>query len=118
MKNIRLWLAGAAGAAALATMLAFAPISSAQEGTNTPDTAQGMHSMMYGRGHGQGNGTPQGDGTCDGTNYVDADGDGVCDNMGSGTNDGSGTNYVDADGDGVCDNMKSGTGNQSRGNRP
>ena len=43
-----------------------------------------------------------GDGVCDncGTacRYVDADGDGVCDNRGTACR------YVDADGDGVCDN--------------
>lgn len=34
-------------------------------------------------------------------NYVDTNGDGVCDNYGT---MGNGANYVDADGDGVCDN--------------
>jgi hypothetical protein len=34
--------------------------------------------------------------------WVDADGDGVCDNAGTGN--GKQTNFVDADGDGVCDN--------------
>lgn len=34
-----------------------------------------------------------------GTNYVDANGDGICDNRGTGW----GRNYLDADGDGVCD---------------
>ena len=40
---------------------------------------------------------------CHGTNcrYTDADGDGVCDNRGTGL----GVNYVDANGDGVCDNL-------------
>ena len=45
--------------------------------------------------------------------YVDADGDGVCDNYGKygcgarkGT--GRGVNFVDADGDGICDNYASG----------
>lgn len=42
-----------------------------------------------------------------GWNYVDADGDGVCDNLGTGTC-GQGRNYVDADGDGVCDNLGTG----------
>lgn len=48
-----------------------------------------------GRGNGQGYGNGQGcgNGRC-GQNYVDADGDGVCDN------------FVDADGNGVCDNYK------------
>lgn len=40
-----------------------------------------------------------------GTGYVDADGDGVCDNRPSGAG-GNGAGYVDADGDGVCDNLK------------
>ena len=51
-----------------------------------------------------------GDGICDnrgtgGGNYVDADGDGICDNRGTG-----GGNYVDADGDGICDNRGAGGG--------
>lgn len=41
------------------------------------------------------------------SNYVDADGDGLCDNC-DGSHGvcptGSCTNYVDADGDGLCDN--------------
>ena len=35
-----------------------------------------------------------------GRNFVDADGDGICDNRGAGLD----CWYVDADGDGVCDN--------------
>jgi hypothetical protein len=78
-------------------------------------------------------------------NFVDADGDGVCDNAGTGARpqDGTGNSYgagargtvqagngtpgsafVDADGDGTCDNLgqnvpaRSGTGNQNgRGGR-
>ena len=54
-----------------------------------------------------------------GRNFVDADGDGICDNYGSngcgngycngngnGYCNGNGNGYVDADGDGVCDNIK------------
>lgn len=46
-----------------------------------------------------------------GRNFVDADGDGICDNYGSNGNgygNGycNGNGYVDADGDGVCDNIK------------
>lgn len=44
-----------------------------------------------------------------GRNYVDADGDGVCDNYGNygnGCGRRSGCGYVDADGDGICDNIK------------
>lgn len=42
-----------------------------------------------------------------GRSFVDAHGDGVCDNYGAGT----GRGFVDADGDGVCDNY-GGTGRQ------
>ena len=37
-----------------------------------------------------------------GANFVDQNGDGVCDRMGKGP----GPNFVDADGDGVCDNQE------------
>ncbi len=47
-----------------------------------------------------------------GKHYVDADGNGVCDNYGSHghgyvMHSGHGKGYVDADGDGVCDNYSS-----------
>ncbi len=45
--------------------------------------------------------------------YVDADGDGVCDNRVDGRAAGSG--YVDADGDGVCDNRGSAGYGQGQG---
>lgn len=56
-----------------------------------------------------------GDGVCDnrGTgcgDYVDANGDGVCDNHGTGCG-----NYVDANGDGVCDNVGAGGGHHAAG---
>lgn len=64
-----------------------------------------------------------GDGICDncgarhghwagcGGAFVDADGDGVCDNCGSYPwCGGAGGNFVDADGDGICDNFQSGQG--------
>ena len=49
---------------------------------------------------------------CSGRNFVDADGDGACDNWSSGNQRlrtpgcglGQGAGFVDADGDGVCDN--------------
>ncbi len=118
--NIGIWLTSAVGAAVLAATLAVAPITSAQQTTTTDDAALVMQSQ--GQGHGaQG---PHGDGTCSGDTFVDADGDGVCDNMGTdqgqqgqargshGDGDGVCTdeNFVDADGDGVCDNMGTGTG--------
>jgi hypothetical protein len=40
-------------------------------------------------------------------NFVDADGDGVCDNAGNPQGKGKRLNFVDADGDGVCDNAGS-----------
>ena len=47
-----------------------------------------------------------------GRNFVDADGDGVCDNCGAYHRCGTagGGNFVDADGDGICDNYGSGQG--------
>lgn len=50
-------------------------------------------------------------GPMNGRNFVDADGDGICDNYdsngnGCGRRSGCGKGYVDADGDGVCDNLK------------
>ena len=57
-----------------------------------------------------------GDGVCDNIGsrcaYVDADGDGVCDNCGArhGHWAGCGGAFVDADGDGICDNFQSGQG--------
>lgn len=50
--------------------------------------------------------------------FVDADGDGICDNRGScgwggGQGAGCGMGFVDADGDGICDNYTAG---QCRGN--
>lgn len=45
-----------------------------------------------------------GRGQCSG--FVDADGDGICDNLGSGR----GYGFTDADRDGVCDNLGTGRG--------
>ena len=50
---------------------------------------------MMGRG--------QGNGRCD--NFVDEDGDGVCDLRGTGRGQGNGPGFVDEDGDGQCDNF-------------
>lgn len=52
------------------------------------------------------------------SNYVDADGDGLCDNCDGShgaCQTGSCTNYVDADGDGLCDNHSA--NHDSCGNR-
>lgn len=61
-------------------------------------------------------GSGQGAGQGQGANYVDADGDGVCDNRG-GAGQGQGANYVDADGDGFCDNRGTGHGQGHGGGR-
>ena len=49
-----------------------------------------------------------------GRNFVDADGDGICDNCGVYA---CSQNFVDADGDGICDNCGSGGGCQNRWGR-
>lgn len=45
-----------------------------------------------------------------GINYIDANGDGVCDYCGNTGCGGHGRYYIDADGDGVCDNYGTGAG--------
>ncbi len=53
-----------------------------------------------------------------GQNWVDADGDGACDNyQNGGLGQGQGQNWVDADGDGVCDNCQNGGHGQGKGGR-
>jgi hypothetical protein len=47
------------------------------------------------------------------TNFIDGNGDGICDNRQSGGQS-TGNGYVDEDGDGICDNRQS--GGQSTGN--
>ena len=49
---------------------------------------------------------------CAATAFVDADGDGICDNCGArhGHWAGCGGGFVDADGDGVCDSFQSDQG--------
>ena len=53
-----------------------------------------------------------GDGVCDyaGSHcrYTDENGDGICDNCGALAGACGGQNFVDADGDGVCDNYAAG----------
>lgn len=46
----------------------------------------------------------------EGCRYTDTDGDGVCDNQGSGLCSGGSGNWIDSDGDGLCDCMGLGTG--------
>ncbi len=46
-----------------------------------------------------------------GCQFLDEDGDGICDNYNQGIcGIGNGTGYVDEDGDGICDNYSSGMG--------
>ena len=89
--------------------------------------ASGVTVFAMGR-HGNGTGygryyvDANGDGVCDnygsttgyGRYHVDANGDGICDNYGSAT--GYGRYYVDANGDGVCDNYGSGLSVGCHGN--
>ena len=79
-------------------------------------------SWSYAQGNGKRYGRGAGGAKC-GMNYVDKNGDGICDNAGSrGAGKGQGyrgqgkngagrgaqrgPNFVDADGDGVCDNLQ------------
>jgi hypothetical protein len=59
-------------------------------------------------GHGPGFIDADGDGICD--NFVDNDGDGINDNRSMYRGARMGSGFVDADGDGICDNMGSGRG--------
>ncbi len=70
---------------------------------------------VFAHGHGghSGHGGHNQGGNCQGSNYVDADGDGVCDNRGTivcgaGASCGhrNGGRHIDANGDGICDNSK------------
>jgi hypothetical protein len=74
-----------------------------------------INTNTFSQGKGKGGNTTthrfvdaNGDGICD--NFVDANGDGVCDNCGkyaNGSGQGNGTcsKFVDANGDGICDNF-------------
>jgi hypothetical protein len=63
-----------------------------------------------GTGYGPGRMNGNGAGQCD--EFVDEDGDGICDLAGTGQGQGTGPGYEDADGDGVCDHA--GTGQQGQ----
>lgn len=73
-------------------------------------TTGALAGWHHGRSGGTGSSGNGGAGVCVNTacGYVDADGDGICDNRGTGA-----CRCVDADGDGVCDNygQYAGTGN-------
>ena len=72
-------------------------------------TSIGVAAARYGPENGARYVDADGDGVCDNIGerpeFVDADGDGVCDNQGSRGFRGDARNYVDADGDGICDNI-------------
>ncbi len=74
--------------------------------------AQGPVTTEAGPQTGYGAGQMTRSGECD--NFVDEDGDGVCDLAGTGQGQGSGDNYVDEDGDGVCDNAGTNSGQQKQ----
>ena len=68
----------------------------------------GTGAMAASQGHGGGG--------CQGQYIVDEDGDGVCDNLGTGKGQGGqGRYFVDEDGDGVCDNLGTGRGQGGQG---
>ena len=69
-------------------------------------TTGALAGWHHGRSGGTGSSGNGGAGVCVNTvcGYVDADGDGICDNRGTGA-----CRYVDANGDGVCDNRGTGT---------
>jgi len=94
-----------------AFLLAVVPAMAAEDSTPSTTLAFGPPDGRGSGGqYGRGNGGSGAGGT--GTGFVDADGDGICDNCGNGMG------FVDADGDGVCDNWD-GTqlGQQGRGRR-
>lgn len=90
---------------ALALILSAGTVSAFAAGPNNASAQPGC-------GYCSGFVDTDGDGVCDnlGTRrsygFVDADGDGICDNLGNGR----GYVFTDADGDGVCDNWGSGRG--------
>lgn len=97
MKKVALGIATVAIAAALAVpTLAFA------SGPHAQGAAQGAFGQGIARAAGECvDGTASVCAGVCGAQYVDTDGDGVCDNRAAGN---GGAQYVDADGDGVCDN--------------
>ena len=68
----------------------------------------GTGAMAASQGHGGGG--------CQGQYFVDEDGDGVCDNLGTGKGQAgrAGTSWIE-DGDGVCDNLGTGRGQGGQG---
>jgi len=77
--------------------------------------AQGPVTTEAGPQTGYGVGQMARSGECD--NFVDEDGDGVCDRTGTGPGQVSGDNYVDEDGDGVCDNAGTNSGQSQQQSR-
>ncbi|NQE46451.1 hypothetical protein C5S31_10560 [ANME-1 cluster archaeon GoMg2] len=72
-------------------------------------TSIGVAAARYGTESGSRYMDANGDGVCDNIGerpgFVDEDDDGVCDNRGIRGFHGYGRNFVDADGDGICDNI-------------
>ena len=72
-------------------------------------TSIGVAAARYGPENGSRYVDADNDGVCDNIGerpgFVDENGDGVCDNQGSRGFGGYGRNFVDADGDGICDNF-------------
>ncbi len=72
-------------------------------------TSIGVAAARYGTENGARYMDADGDGVCDNIGerpgFVDADGDGLCDNRGTRGFGGDGRIFVDTDGDGICDNF-------------
>lgn len=79
------------------------------QGRHHKGCGQGRSGFVDADGDGICDNHPKGCGQCQGRGgFVDADGDGVCDNHPKGRGQGQGRGgFVDADGDGICDNHPS-----------
>lgn len=92
------------------TKLGIAAVLAATLAAATPVAAESFAPTAAGYCGGMGNGTAERCG-----NYVDANGDGVCDLRGTGQGTGAHCgNFVDANGDGVCDQKGTGQGTGSQ----
>lgn len=102
MKRLSFWLAAVTVAAFLSVESAFAQQNSQQTQKKTAQQEK-LQSQMTGPNTQLGNGQ----------NFIDEDGNGICDRYeqgqgfrhGKGRGMGRGSNFVDENGDGVCDNF-------------
>lgn len=121
-KTIAAIAAGALVVALALPIAAFAAPYGGQGNRVAAQQCQGLGAMVaqaqgvFGQACGRAFVDADGDGVCDnyaqggrGQGYVDTDGNGVCDNYAG--NGGGRGGYVDADNDGICDNYGQGLGN-------